>query len=104
MDTSWEKQSDPQAERFLALLEEIRDNQRLQIERQTEVLTLLREQFEQVEKQFDRNQRLQTRAEELQSQSARLVAGSLNVVKIAIPIIVMLLAYPTWLIFRRFFT
>lgn len=92
--------SEPQAERFLALLEEIRGNQRLQIERQTEALALQKEQFDMVRKQFERTERLQTRAEELQNKSAQLVASSRGVLKFIIPVIILLLAYLTWLIFR----
>jgi len=91
---------EPQAERFLALLEEIRDNQRRQIECQTEALALQKEQFDMVRKQFERTERLQTRAEELQTKSAQLVASSRGVLKFIIPVIIGLLAYLTWLIFR----
>lgn len=92
--------SEPQAEQFLALLEEIRNNQRLQIDRQAEALALQKEQFDLVRKQFERTERIQDRAEELQKKSAQLVASSRNVQKVVIPVIILLLAYLTWLNFR----
>ena len=54
-------------ERIARLLEEIRDGQRIQLERQTETLALQKEQFQ-------RTQKLQERAEAIQDRSAQLVA------------------------------
>jgi hypothetical protein len=55
-------------ERIARLLEEIRDGQRIQLERQTETLALQKEQFQ-------RTQKLQDRAEAIQDRSAQLVGA-----------------------------
>jgi hypothetical protein len=56
---------------MLALLRELRDGQRLHLERQAEALTMQREQVDLVKRQFDRAERLQARAEALQDRGAK---------------------------------
>ena len=53
-DAALELMSDIDIQRLVAVLEEIRDNQRLQLERQAEALALQREQFALVQKQYER--------------------------------------------------
>jgi len=91
--------NDPQ--RLLPVLEEIRDNQRLQLERQAEALVLQREQFALMRQQFERAERLQDRAEAIQARSAQLVSGARRAVAVILPVILALLLYLTWLLFRR---
>jgi len=93
--------SEIDTQRLASLLEEIRDNQRLQLEHQTEALALQREQFALVQKQQERAERIQDRAEEIQAKSAQLVAGSRKVFAVVIPIIIALIVYLSWLLFRR---
>lgn len=88
------------ARQLLRLLEEIRDNQTRQLERQAEALALQREQFALVQKQSERAERLQDRAEEIQLKSAQLVTGARKGMVVILPVIVALLAYLSWLIFR----
>ena len=71
-----------------ALLREIRDNQRLQLERQAEALELQRRQFELLRPQMERAEALQGRAEALQSGAGRAIK---LVLWIAIPLLVLLL-------------
>ena len=52
---------------LLRVLEEIRDNQKLQLERQAHALELQREQFSLVQKQFERAESIQDRAEQIQA-------------------------------------
>ena len=59
--------SDPDRQRAIGVLEEIRDGQKLQLERQAEALALQREQFALFRKQSERAERIQDRAEQLQS-------------------------------------
>ncbi len=92
--------SDSDVRQLIRLLEEIRDNQRAQLERQAESLALQREQFALVQKQTERAERLQDRAEDMQAKGAQLVAGARKAMAVVIPIIVALLAYLSWLIFR----
>jgi len=87
--------------RLLALLEDIRENQKLQIDRQFEALELQRRQFAILEKQQERADRIQDRAEQIQNKSAQLVAGARKVMIVVIPIIIALIIYLSWLMFRR---
>jgi uncharacterized membrane protein (DUF106 family) len=87
--------------RLVALLQEIRDNQRLQIERQAEALTLQRQQFALVQHQQERMERIQDRAEAIQDKGAQLVAGSRRALAVVLPIILILVLYLSWLLLRR---
>ena len=87
--------------RMIRVLEELRDGQKLQLERQQEALQVQREQFALVQKQFERTERIQDRAEQIQDRSAQLVGWSRRLMIIVLPIIVALLAYLSWLMFRR---
>lgn len=93
--------NDTEIERLAALLEQIRDDQRLQLERQAEALALQREQLDLVRRQAERTERIQDRAEAIQDKSAQLVAGSRRALAVVLPIIVALIAYLSWLMLRR---
>jgi hypothetical protein len=93
--------SDSEMQRLIALLEEIRSNQRVQLEHQAEALTLQREQFAIVLKQHERTERIQDRAEAIQAKSAQLVAGSRKLFALIVPALIALLIYVSWLIFRH---
>ncbi len=77
----------------LALLREIRDNQRLQLERQAEALELQRRQFEILRPQMERAEALQGRAEALQSRAGKAVKF---ILWIAIPLLALLLLLMMW--------
>ena len=79
-------------ERVVALLEELRDNQRLQLERQAEALELQRHQVEMVERQLERS-------ETLQEKSGQLMERGRNVFLVVVPLLFALLAYVSWLLF-----
>lgn len=96
-----ELMTDIDIQRLISVLEEIRDNQRLQLERQAEALSLQREQFALVQKQHERAERIQDRAEAIQAKSAQLVAGSRKVFAVVLPIIIVLVIYLSWILFRR---
>jgi len=87
-------------ERMLAALDAIQRNQEQQLQRQAEALSLQRQQFELVQKQFDRHERLQERAELLQGRSAQLISVARKMTLLVLPLLVALLVYVTWLIFR----
>lgn len=93
--------NDNDLQRLASLLEDIRDNQRMQIERQAEALELQRRQFAMLEKQQERAERIQDRAEQIQAKSAQLVAGSRKALAVVLPVIIALIGYLTWLLFRR---
>jgi len=83
-----------------ALLREIRDAQKLQLERQAEAIALQREQMALVREQAERATRIQDRAEQIQARSAQLVSGSRRALMVVLPVVVVLIAYVSWLIFR----
>ena len=91
---------DEDAKRVIALLEELREGQKLQLERQLEALELQRRQFAAMQEQFARAERIQGKAELLQDRGARLVQGARKVFMVVVPIIVVLIVYVSWLLFR----
>jgi hypothetical protein len=72
--------------RIATLLEQIRDNQ-------VEQLQLIRRQAERAE-------RIQNRAEELQAKSAGIVTTARRSLAVVLPVVILLIAYLSWLIFR----
>ncbi|HZR70167.1 MAG TPA: hypothetical protein VFB01_14080 [Burkholderiales bacterium] len=92
---------DDQAQRMLRVLEEMRDNQKLQLERQAEALAAQRETLALVERQTERAERLQDRAEQIQEKSAKMVAAGRTVMAIVLPLVIVLIAYLSWLLFAR---
>lgn len=84
----------------IRLLEEIRNNQKLQLERQAEALAIQKEQFEIFKKQMEQTQRLQDRAEKLQDKSAQIIGGARKVFIVVVPVLILLIIYVSWLLFR----
>ncbi len=87
-------------QRLLQLLEELRDGQRAQMERQQEALTMQREQLALVRAQFERAERIQDRAENLQERSAQVMGAARKSLFVVLPILFALIAYVSWLLFR----
>ena len=71
-----------------ALLREIRDNQRIQLERQAEALEMQRRHFDLLRPQMERAEALQGRAEALQGRAGKAVKF---ILWIAIPLVALLL-------------
>jgi hypothetical protein len=88
------------AARIAALLEEIRDNQAEQLARQREALDFQKSQLELVKRQAERSERIQDRAEELQAKSAGIVTTARRSLAIVLPIVILLIVYLSWLLFR----
>ncbi len=84
----------------LEVLGEILKNQQVQLERQGEALELQRQQFAMYKEQFERAEKLQDRAEKMQDAGARLMGVAKKSFIVILPIIFILIAYLTWLIFR----
>jgi ABC-type uncharacterized transport system involved in gliding motility auxiliary subunit len=80
-------------EEIASLLREIRDQQRLQIERQGEALALQRRQFEMYEAQLGRVENINTRAEAIQGRAAKAIK---LVLWVALPLLLLLLAAMAW--------
>ena len=86
--------------RVAQLLAEIRDVQRQQLEHSREALALQREQFEFVRRQAERTERIQDRAEQIQDRSFQIVGLSRKIMLVVLPIVIGLIAYLSWLLFR----
>ena len=84
----------------LELLREIKQNQKTQLEGQQQALSLQREQFEMARQQFDRAEQLQGRAERLQDSGAGMMRAARRVLAVILPVVIALLIYLSWLIFR----
>ena len=91
--------TEPDSETVL-LLREIRDQQRLQLERQTEAMAMQREQFETGKQRLERADRIQERAEQLQVRSAGVVAFARKLLWMLLPLIAFLVAILVWIVFR----
>ena len=92
--------TDQDFQRLTRLLEAIRDNQLLSLERQTEALTLQREHIAMVQRQIERHERIQERAEGIQAKGAQLMDVARKTLFILLPIVAILILYAFWLIFR----
>jgi uncharacterized protein YaaW (UPF0174 family) len=84
------------------LLEEVRDNQKVQLERQAESLAIQREHYQVFLKQQEKTAKIQERAEAIQDKSANLVSRIQRFVPIAIAAVLVLIIYLTWLLLRFF--
>ncbi len=89
-----------EAKELIALLREVRDAQKLQLERQAESIALQREQMAMVREQAERASRIQDRAEQLQARSAQVVGGARRALIVVLPILVLLIGYVSWLVLR----
>ena len=86
--------NDQDFQHLVRVLEEIRDNQKLQLQQQAEAQAIAK-------KQSERNERIQDRAEQIQNKSAQLIAGSRKALSVILPIITLLILYLSWLLFHR---
>ncbi|MFB3923713.1 MAG: hypothetical protein ACE145_18465 [Terriglobia bacterium] len=85
-------------ERIARLLEEVRDQQKLQLDRQAEALELQKEQFQLVQKQYEKAAKIQDRAEAIQDKSAKLIGLVRRFVPVAMGVVVVIIIYLTWLL------
>src|SRR4051812_28900836 len=86
--------------RLVALLGELRAGQKEQLARQLEALELQRKQFAVFQEQAARAERIQQKAEFVQDRGAALVRGARKAAIVILPVIVVLLVYVSWLLFR----
>lgn len=92
-----------ESEEAIALLRSIHDNQVQSLAMQRESLELQRKAVEATLSQFTRAEALHAKAEQLQARSAEIITSGRRAMKIVLPIIIVLIAYITWLLFRRWF-
>jgi hypothetical protein len=88
-------------ERIARLIEEMRDNQKTQLERQAEALALQKEQYQVFLKQQEKTAQIQARAEAIQDRSAQLINRVRRFVPLAMAAIVVIIIYLTWLLLRH---
>jgi hypothetical protein len=100
--------NDEHAERIIRLLEEIRDGQRLQLERQAlalerqaEVLAQQRERLAASSKSVGETLAIGEQAKRIVAQSAKVVMGARILVFVALPFAVLLLAFVLWALFAH---
>ena len=79
--------------RLMALLQQIRDNQE-------SALAMQKEQFELFRRQVERTERIQDRAEELQARGMGIMTTARRSLAIVLPVVIVLIVYLSWLIFR----
>ena len=91
-----------QLDRIARLLEEIRDNQRAQLDRQAESLAIQAAQHQAFLAQQEKTAKIQQRAEALQDRSAKIVSLIQRVVPFALAFVLLLIGYVTWLPPRYF--
>jgi hypothetical protein len=87
-------------EQIARLLEEVRDNQRTQLEHQAESLAIQKEQFQVFLKQQEKTGQLQDRAEAIQARSSLLLKGVQRFVPVVMVVVVLLIGFVTWLLLR----
>ncbi len=91
---------DERFEKITRLLEDLRDNQRTQLERQAEALDIQKKQFELFLLQHDKTVAIQNRAESIQERSAQLVTGVRRLFSVIVGVLLVLILYVTWLLHK----
>jgi len=81
------------SEEIAALLREIRDQQRLQVERQGEALALQKKQVERYESRMGRVEHINERAEAIQRRAGKAMKV---VLWVALPLVFLILATMLW--------
>jgi hypothetical protein len=93
--------NDEQADRIVRLLEEIRDGQRLQLERQAQALQRQEELLAQQRERLAGLSQRSGQAERLLDRSAKVVASARILAFVALPIAVLMLAFVIWVLLAR---
>jgi len=93
--------NDEQAERIARLLEDIRDGQRLQLERQAQALKRQEELLAQQRARLASVSEDSSGAKELIATSARVVASARILVLIALPLAVLLIVFLAWVFWAQ---
>ncbi len=87
-------------EELISLLQRLEKNQQQSLEGQQQSLALQKQQFEMVKVQFERAEKLQDRAEEMQASGASIMKTARRALSVVLPIVIVLIIYLSWLIFR----
>jgi hypothetical protein len=93
--------NDEQAEKMVRPLEEIRDGQRLSLERQAEALQRQSEQMSQQRERLAASSRQSGEAEQLFAKTAKVVSRASVLAFVVVPIAAVLFVLMLWLVFAR---
>jgi hypothetical protein len=100
--------NDQHDEKIIRLLEEIRDGQRLQLERQAqalerqaEILAQQREHLAGMSKRAGQAQSIEDGAERVLAKTAKLVSRARLLTFVAVPFALLLLAFLAWVLFAQ---
>ena len=85
--------------RITAILQELRDGQKLQLERQLEALEIQRQQFAIFQESAARAERIQGKAELMQDRGVKLVQWTRKFAAVLLLIVFVLIVYVSWLLF-----
>lgn len=91
---------DSSNQEIISLLKEIRGNQLRQLELQSEAVNMQREQFRMFTEQYEKTSKLTGRAEDVQEKARLLMEKAGKVFAVIIPLLIIAIAYFTWLLFR----
>ena len=80
----------------LAVLREIRDGQRAQLERQAESLALQRGQFELYKRQYDRAERINERTEAMQARQSGTFDFVRRLLWVLVPMLALMIGLALW--------
>src|ERR1043166_6337349 len=93
--------TDEHADKMIRLLEEIRDGQRVQLERQAEALANQRDLVAQQRERLAGLSRRTTQDDDLLARSAKVVAGARVVAFVLVPFAIVFLGFLLWALFAR---
>jgi hypothetical protein len=93
--------NDDHAARMIRLLEEIRDGQRVQLERQAQAMQRQEELLSQQRERLAGWSKRAGDAEQVLAKSARIVASARILVFVALPLGALLIAFLLWLLLER---
>ena len=93
--------NDDQAERIIRLLEEIRDGQRLQLERQAQALQRQEEIVAQQRERFAGLSQRSGQADQILAKSAKVVASARMLTFVILPVALLFAAFLVWMLFAH---
>jgi len=93
--------NDEQAAKMVRLLEEIRDGQRLQLERQAQALQRQDELLAQQRERLSSLSQRSGQAEQLLAKSAKVVASARMLTFLVLPFAIVFVAFLVWILLAR---
>jgi hypothetical protein len=100
-DVRQDAMTDEQAEKMVRLLEEIRDGQRLSLQRQEQALQRQSELMSQQRERFAASSQRSAEAEQLFEKTAKIVARASVLAFVVVPVAAVCFFLLLWLVFAR---